>query len=136
MALQSKVGRPGAFPAGESDRANTLFGPTSDSNVSHTITVDDDPIVVRAFNLVDGDVVLVEMVDGEGAGRNFAPFCANGMQACLTNWRNVLPIAIPGRYRFILHRDDGNPPPVGLAVVRYHTATRSHEGLAAYLRPW
>jgi hypothetical protein len=136
MALQSKVGRSGPWQPGESEPANTLFGPTSDSNVSHAVTIDDDPIVVRAFNLVDGDVVLVEMVDGEGAGRYFAPFCPNGMQACLTNYRNVLPIAIPGRYRFVLHRDDGAPPPVGLAVVRYHTATMSHEWLTAYLRYW
>jgi len=134
MALHSQVGRPKVWPAGESDAANTLFGPHSESNVSQTITVDDDPIVVRAFNLVDGDVVLVEMVDGEGAGRQFGPFCPINGQAHLHAARNVLPIAIPGRYRFVLHRDDGADPPLREVVVRYHTATMSHEWLSAYLR--
>lgn len=129
MALRSPVGRPHAWPSGD-----TLFGPTSESNVSPVVQVDDDPIVVRAFNLTPGDEVLVEMVDGEGAGRDYAPFCPIAGQAHLHAARNVLPIAIPGRYRFVLQRTDGGLPPLGLVVVRYHKATMSHEWLTAYLR--
>lgn len=135
MGLQSSVGRAGnVWSAGESDSANTLFGFHSDSNLSQVITVDDDPVVVKAFNLTDGDEVLVEMVDGEGAGRMFAPFCPRGGQENLRVDRNVLPIAIPGRYRFVLQRTDGGPPPLGQVVVRYHKATMSHEWLTAYMR--
>ncbi len=37
--------------------------------------------------------------------------CPIDGQAHLHKARNVLPIAIPGRYRFVLHREDGSPPP-------------------------
>ncbi|WP_333679884.1 hypothetical protein [Dyella sp.] len=134
MALHTSVGRVNARGSGDNEGPNTLFGPTSDSNVSPVIQVEDDPIVVRAFNLVEGDVVLVEMVDGEGAGRDYAPFCPFDGQSNLTRTRNVLPIGVPGRYRFVLARDDGGEPSIGLCTVRYQRATMSHEWLVAYLR--
>lgn len=130
MGLQTGVGR----GSGGASDDSLIFGPESDSNLSHTIQVDDDPIVVKAYNLVDGDVVLVEMVDGDGAGRAFAPFCPINGQASLTSIRNNLPIGIPGRYRFVLTRTDEGAPAVGQVVVRFSKATMSHEWLTAYMQ--
>ncbi|SIO50621.1 hypothetical protein SAMN05444172_2588 [Burkholderia sp. GAS332] len=129
MGLQTNVGR----GSGGGSDDSLLFGADSDSNLSHTIQVDDDPIIVKAYNLVEGDVVLVEMVDGDGAGRAFAPFCPINGQACLTVSRNNLPIGIPGRYRFVLSRTDGSEPPIGQVIVRFGKATMSHEWLTAYM---
>ena len=134
MALQSVTGQAGATLFAECDPHNLLFGPTSASNVSHIIQIDITPIIVKAFNFETHDRVRVEMVDGDGAGRNFAPFCPRGAQESLVFTRNVLPIAIPGRYRFVLDRDDGEAPAIGLVVVRYHDVTMMHEWLTPYLR--
>lgn len=134
MALQSLTGQSGVAQFAECEPKNLLFGPTSLTNLSHTIQVDNAPIIVAAFNFDAHDRILVEMVDGEGAGRNFAPFCPRGAQESLVYTRNVLPIAIPGRYRFVLDRDDSSPPSIGLVTVRYHEATMMHEWLTAYLK--
>ncbi|OLL27461.1 hypothetical protein BTH42_31950 [Burkholderia sp. SRS-W-2-2016] len=134
MGLQSLVGQPGVWQSADSEPRNLLFGPDSATNLSHIIQVDASPIIVRAFNLDTHDRVLVEMVDGEGAGRHFAPFCPRGGQENLVASRNLLPIGIPGRYRFVLDRDDGGTPALGLVTVRYHEVTMMHEWLTAYLK--
>lgn len=134
MALNSNVGRRTARAGGDAERAGLIFGAESTSNLSHIVQVETDPIVVRAYNLTDGDEVLVEMVDGEGAGRMFAPFCPFDGQATLTARRNVLPIGIPGRYRFVLQRTDGTTPPLGQVLVRVHSVAMSHEWLSAYMQ--
>lgn len=134
MAINSNVGRSLSRAGGDAERAGLIFGAESTSNLSHVVQVETDPIVVRAYNLTDGDEVLVEMVDGEGAGRMFAPFCPFDGQSSLTARRNVLPIGIPGRYRFVLQRTDGQPPALGLVVVRTHRVAMSHEWLTAYMQ--
>ncbi|MEB2499545.1 hypothetical protein [Burkholderia cenocepacia] len=134
MGLNASIGQPGVWQSAENDARNLLFGPDSTGNLSHTIQVDISPIIVRAFNLDTHDRVRVEMVDGDGAGRHFAPFCPRGVQESLVATRNVLPIAIPGRYRFVLDRDDGGQPAVGIVTVRYHDVTMTHEWLVAYLK--
>lgn len=134
MALTTNVGRSVARAGGDAERAGLIFGPESTSNLSHVVQVESDPIVVRAYNLTDGDEVLVEMVDGEGAGRMFAPFCPFDGQSALTARRNVLPIGIPGRYRFVLQRTDGESPALGMVVVRTHRVAMSHEWLSAYMQ--
>ncbi|MBB5448213.1 MULTISPECIES: hypothetical protein [unclassified Paraburkholderia] len=134
MALHTNIGRRQARAGGDAARAGLIFGAESSSNLSHVVQVENDPIVVRAYNLTDGDVVLVEMVDGDGAGRMFAPFCPFDGQSALTARRNVLPIGIPGRYRFVLQRTDGDPPALGLVVVRAHPVAMSHEWLSAYMQ--
>lgn len=133
MALNSNVGRNGnAWIVGEN-----IFDECSDSNVSDLVTVDDDPIVIKAFNLEQDDIILVEMVAGEGAGRYFAPFCppyAKG-QENLKSTKNVLPIALNGRYRFILQR--ANPaemPAIGQVIVIWHKVAMTHEWVSAYLK--
>ncbi|KVD35434.1 hypothetical protein WI84_16320 [Burkholderia ubonensis] len=134
MAHQSISGRGGNRASADNDSASLIFGPQSDSNVSHIVQVEHDPIVVKAYNLTDGDEVRVEMVDGDGAGSMFAPFCPFDGQSTLTHTRTVLPIGIPGRYRFVLQRSDGGTPPLGLVLVRAHPAQMSHDWLIAYLR--
>lgn len=119
----------------ETQRDSLIFGPLSTTNVSHVVTVEHDPLVIRCYNLTPGDLVQVEMVDGDGAGDMFAPFCPFGGQATLTYDRNVMPIGMPGRYRFVLARDDGSAPPVGMVVVRAFNAQSSHDFLGAYLQP-
>lgn len=133
MALNSNVGRNGnAWIVGE-----RIFDECSQSNVSEQVTIDDDPIVVKAFNLEQDDVLLVEMIEGEGAGRYFAPFCppyAKG-QENLRFDKNVLPIAINGRYRFVLQRvNPQEPPAIGQVIVIWHKVAMTHEWLSAYLK--
>ncbi|WP_167357762.1 hypothetical protein [Caballeronia temeraria] len=102
--------------------------------MSRNVEVGAVPIVVRAFNLQAEDVVLVEMIDGDGAGSMFSPFCPFDGQSTLTMKRNVLPIGLPGRYRFVLQRTDGGSPALGLVTVRASQAPMSHEFLGAYLK--
>ncbi|NML34524.1 hypothetical protein [Paraburkholderia antibiotica] len=134
MANQTLTGRHGRRASADSEPSSLIFGPLSESNVSHIVQVDTDPFVVRAYNLTEGDVVVVEMVDGDGAGSMFAPFCPFDGQSSLTYTRNVLVIGIPGRYRFVLQRTDGEAVPLGMAFVRAYPAQMSHDYLVAYMR--
>jgi hypothetical protein len=130
MSTHNIAGRASA----DADAGTLIFGPMSASNVSHILQIERDPIVLKGYNLTEGDEVLVEMVDGDGAGTQFAPFCPFNGQALMTFARNVLPIGIPGRYRFILTRADGAPPPVGQVIVRAHAVRMSVEWLTAYIQ--
>lgn len=105
------------------NEGNELFGPQTPTEVSNVVQIDDEPIVVRAHGLRPGDRVLVEMVDGEGAGEYFSPYMRRGSQLRLTRKCNHVAIAVPGRYRFVLEGQ------LGLAYVRYFRASMTHEFL-------
>ena len=134
MVQNAAVGRQITRATSDADHSHILFGPDSQSNLSHVLQVENDPVAIRAFNLADGDEVLVEMVGGDGAGTLYAPFCPINGQATLTNVRNVLPIGISGRYRFVLQRSDGGTPPVGQVTVMSARVSMSHEWLSAYMQ--
>lgn len=100
-----------------------LFGPKSVSEVSDVVQVDDQPIIVRAHALGFGEKVLVEIVDGKNDGEYFSPFNKQGRQVRLTRNCNVIAIATPGRYRFILCGT------LGIVNVLYFRASMTHEFL-------
>ncbi|SIO50611.1 hypothetical protein SAMN05444172_2587 [Burkholderia sp. GAS332] len=107
----------------ENDEGNELFGPKTQTEISNVVQVQDEPIVIRAHHLDIGERVLVEMVDGAGAGEHFSPYMRNGCQVALTRKCNLTAIAMPGRYRFVL---EGT---LGVAYVRYFRASMTHEFL-------
>lgn len=136
MALHSSVGRQGNVTSGQGNPAsNYLFDTESQTNLSAVVTVDDDPIVVKAFNLEATDIVLVEMVAGSGSGDVAAPFSPRGVQESLTMNRNVLPIGMSGRYRFTLQTTGSGLPRIGLVLVVYHKVAMTHEWVNAYMTP-
>lgn len=100
-----------------------LFGPDSQSEVSPTIQVNDEPYIVRAHALDVGESVRVEMVDGPNEGKFFTPYMMNGCQVVMTRKCNQIAIPVPGRYRFIL---DGA---LGAAYVVALQASMTHEFL-------
>ncbi|NML34523.1 hypothetical protein [Paraburkholderia antibiotica] len=97
-----------------------LFGPNSQSDVSPTIQVDDEPWIVRAHALGVGESVSVEMVDGPGEGKYFTPYMTNGRAVVMTRKCNQIAIAVPGRYRFILDGVLGGAYVVGFAASMTH----------------
>ncbi|MEB2557219.1 hypothetical protein [Burkholderia cenocepacia] len=107
----------------DSDTSNVLFDASSTTNVSAVVQIDDEPIIVRAHHLGEGERVQVEIVDGTGAGDHFSPYMRAGRQVRLTRRCNVIALAMPGRYRFVL---DGI---VGVAYVRQFRASMTHEFL-------
>ncbi|OLL27462.1 hypothetical protein BTH42_31955 [Burkholderia sp. SRS-W-2-2016] len=107
----------------DSDPSNVVFDSSSVTNVSAVLQVDDEPVIIRAHHLGNGEQVCVELVDGSGAGEHFSPFMRGGSQVRLTRRCNVVVLAMPGRYRFVLN---GVP---GVAYVRQFRASMTHEFL-------
>lgn len=89
-------------PGFENGSYNVLFDASSDSLVSHIITVDENPFVVEAFGLVAPEVVQIWTVGGYGSGQYFSQLYINGQIAQLTSTNNKISLDVSGRYQFRL----------------------------------
>lgn len=116
--------------------ATMLFGTSIDGcNIaaldgcySPVFDVTDKPVVVRAFNMVEGERMVLEMVAGTGPGEFFEPV-ESGCGCCksITPCNNTMYIAVSGRYRFnrcaCLTGADPVPVPTDLYVEYQPIAT-------------
>ena len=101
-----------------------------DGCLSAVFEVFDQPIIIRAFNLADDDMVFVEMVAGDNEGE-FQELMKSGCgcSVALSGCNNTLVLSASGRYR--LNRcycpdENGDPvtePLSPLAHIEYQTIT-------------
>lgn len=105
-----------------------LFNDKSTQTNSPIITIDDEPVIIRAHALAAGESANVELVDGEGEGQYFTPYQRNGCQLKLTRKCNQIILAVPGRYRLVL-----NGTPGASYIVYCRGASMTHEYLLAEL---
>lgn len=103
------TGSPGADELRDN---NVFFDPDSTSLVSHTLTVNDRPYVVRAFGLTNAAIEVL-IVSGTGSGTVDEPMYLNGTAITLSSTNNVLVLDITGRYRFRLSGQLGEVTLVG-----------------------
>lgn len=101
-----------------------LFAPGATATESHVLYVDQEPHVIRAFGLVAGDRLAIEMVDGDVAPFIAQPVMINGKAHEITEVNNLTAVVFPGRYR--LRWVAGVP---GAATVLDHPANSAHEFL-------
>ena len=77
-----------------------LFGPDSVQDRSAVFAVVNKPYAIRAFNLVQGESVAIEMVAGVGSGTYYAPaMTPEGQAIVLTPARPSHILFVGGRYR-------------------------------------
>lgn len=77
-----------------------LFGPDSVDDKSAVFVVLNRPYTIRAFNLISGESVSIEMVAGPGSGTMFAQAVTpEGNPVVLTPGRPSYTLFIAGRYR-------------------------------------
>jgi hypothetical protein len=80
-----------------------LFGPDSTELSSHVFAVVNKPYTVRAFNLLSGEQVALQMVAGSGSGTYYAPAVTpEGAAIVLTPSRPSHMLSVSGRYRAVL----------------------------------
>jgi hypothetical protein len=80
--------------------SRVLFGPDSTNDRSSVFIVLNKPYTIRAFNLIQGESVIIEMVAGEGSGTYYAPAVTpDGQPIILTSARPSHNIFVSGRYR-------------------------------------
>ena len=89
-------------PNAESKKYNILFNANSQNATSHMVTVNQNAIVVRAFNLQEGQFIQVDMVGNDGVSAVTSPLTLNGKAIKLTPDNSALVIDLPGNYTFHL----------------------------------
>lgn len=107
----------------------TYFGPTSDSVLSHLITVHEVPLLLLAFNLVGSDTVKVFIATQTATGITVSQLVLNTREVELSAQNNALLLDLPGVYR--LQISGGS---LGTATVVGQETNFSYAsyGLAAY----
>lgn len=107
----------------ENSEGNELFTADSQSEYSHVILVEDEPVVIRGHHMDVGDELLVEIVDGAGGGEHFSAYKRKGQQVKLTHKCNVTVLSVPGRYRLKL------VGALGTVYVNSYKASMTHDFL-------
>lgn len=116
-----------AVTAGPLADPGYLFGPQdTDLTVSPEFIVEECPIILRAYGLVDDEKVCVEMVDGCGdtawethyiGPLNVGAGCVDdACQVCLSACRSMLVLPIPGRYRLVRSESASNVIVTGIEM--------------------
>ena len=91
-------------PGQEGYKYNVLFDEHSTSTTSHTFIVDNNFVRIAAFNLAEGEQVVIEQVTGQGAGDLVADYAPSFGQTFLyytapDDQRTSYNLERPGRYR-------------------------------------
>jgi hypothetical protein len=89
-------------PNAQSKSPNVLFNGNSTQVVSHTVPVNQNPIVVQAFNLSGSQVIDVLMMGNDGISSVSAALVLNGKTVQLSVTNTALVIDMPGNYQFRL----------------------------------
>ena len=107
--MVSRVNTGVPFPGGavnvpgyEQQSANTFFGPTSTSLISHQFSVDESPYYIKAFGLGDSGFIELVMVTKTPTTDYSEQMRLNGNAVHLTEMNNCLVIDIPGVYQLQL----------------------------------
>lgn len=90
-----------------------LLSPRSKSNISPIFDLEDGCALLRAFNLLPGQKVLLEMVTGTGAGQIVGPLVVSGVVQGLDERNTILHLNQIGRYRVVAVNSDGTPVEAG-----------------------
>lgn len=86
--------------AAQVQRPNLLLSPTSGSLISKTLVVQDIPMVVQAYGLVDDDYILTTSNCPDAGVDSDVPFKYNGKDYTLTVDNNTIVLDVTGRYKF------------------------------------
>ena len=85
-------------PNNQSQPSNVLFNGNSGGTLSHRFTVNQNAVVIQAFNLSGGQTLTVNMFGFDGITNVTAPLTLNGKVVTLTSTNNALVLDMPGTY--------------------------------------
>jgi hypothetical protein len=89
-------------PSAEGKSYNVLFNARSINTTSHVVEVNQNAIVVRAFNLQAGQFIQVDMIGNDGVTTVTTSLVLNAKPVKLTTDNTAIVIDLPGKYQFHL----------------------------------
>lgn len=90
-----------------------LLSPRAKSHMSPIFDLDSGCALLRAFNLLPGQKIVLEMVTGTGAGQIVGPVVVSGIVQGLDADNTILHLNQIGRYRVVAVNSDGTPVDAG-----------------------